>query len=199
MQLRLGQMKIRIILVFCLLYIVSVFSYSQINVKNKIANSIHKKRLTIKALQNATYKTTKFDGKESYSTVKLTNGFIDEGFTEDSVWFNCYTQYLGQVWCDLNNDDTEDAIVLLAEKTGGTGYFISMYPVLNMRGSPLTLYPYYLGDRVIVRAITKKDSTINLSLRVQGPEDGACCPTKKETWKLLFKDGTFVKMEKNLP
>jgi len=80
---------------------------------------------------------------------------------------------------DINLDGFEDAVVFFYTQNGGTGHFVEMAAVLNFDGNPVNISTMYLGDRVIVESGTIQGSGwITLNLRVQGPNDAACCPNQ---------------------
>jgi hypothetical protein len=82
---------------------------------------------------------------------------------------------------DINSDGVEDAVVFLSTQNGGTGHFVEMAAVLDLNGTASNISTLYLGDRIIIESGTIQNATITLSLIVQGPNDGLCCPSQKET------------------
>lgn len=95
---------------------------------------------------------------------------------------------------DLNSDGIADAVVFLATQSGGTGHFVEMAAVLNLDGNPSNASTLYLGDRVVVESGTVRDELITLHMRVQGPNDGMCCPSQSVTWTFRLEDGQLVKL-----
>ncbi|MCE9647347.1 MAG: hypothetical protein K8S20_15225 [Chloroflexi bacterium] len=93
---------------------------------------------------------------------------------------------------DLNLDGSQDAIVFLATQNGGTGRFVEMAAVLNLNGSANNVSTLYLGDRVIVQAGAIQNGLITLNMLVQGPNDGACCPSQAVTWNFHLDGGQLV-------
>lgn len=80
---------------------------------------------------------------------------------------------------DINLDGFEDAVVFFYTQNGGTGHFVEMAAVLNFDGNPVNISTLYLGDRAIVESGTIQGSGwVTLNLRVQGPNDAACCPSQ---------------------
>lgn len=94
---------------------------------------------------------------------------------------------------DLDSDGVPDALVFLATQSGGSGTFIEMAAVLNSDEGPSNVSTLYLGDRVIVESGTIQDGLITLQMRVQGPNDGMCCPSQIATWTFRLEDGQLVK------
>ena len=54
---------------------------------------------------------------------------------------------------DLDNDGMEDAVVILGERYGGTGYFVSVAFFRNTDGKPTFVTLRDLGDRTIVKSV----------------------------------------------
>lgn len=80
---------------------------------------------------------------------------------------------------DLNRDDAEDAAVVLATNTGGSGVFIELFAVLNRNGQPDAMVSTYLGDRVRVHGLQIEDGEMLVNLTTHGPTDPMCCPTQQ--------------------
>jgi len=95
---------------------------------------------------------------------------------------------------DINLDGFEDAVVFLSTQNGGVGHFIEMAAVLNMNGSAHNVSTLYLGDRVVVQSGAVQDGLITLNLRVQGPNDGLCCPSQIATWNFHLDSGQLVQI-----
>lgn len=95
---------------------------------------------------------------------------------------------------DIDLDGVEDAMVFLNTQNGGTGHFIEMAAVLNLNGSAQNISTLYLGDRVVIEAGMIQDGLITLNLRVQGPNDGACCPSQLAIWKFHLDRGQLVQI-----
>jgi hypothetical protein len=95
---------------------------------------------------------------------------------------------------DINLDGLEDAVVFLNTQNGGTGHFIEMAAVLNLNGSPQNVSTLYLGDRVIVESGSVQNGLIIVNLLVQGPNDGACCPSQTAVWNVHLDNGQLVQI-----
>jgi hypothetical protein len=95
---------------------------------------------------------------------------------------------------DINLDGFEDAIVFLSTQNGGTGHFVEMAAVLNLNGSARNISTLYLGDRVVVESGVVQDGLITLNLRVQGPNDGLCCPSQIATWNFHLDSGQLIQI-----
>lgn len=96
---------------------------------------------------------------------------------------------------DLNQDSLDDAVVLLAENSGGSGTFIYLAAVLNNNGDLLNTSTISLGDRVRVESIQVVDGKILVSLLAHAPEDPLCCPTQKVEKTYLVYTGQLIPVE----
>jgi len=95
---------------------------------------------------------------------------------------------------DLNADGLEDAVVFLRTQNGGTGHFVELAAMLNQDGNPNDISTVSLGDRVIVESVQITNGVIILGMRVQGPNDGMCCPSQLETWQFQLQNGQLIKL-----
>jgi hypothetical protein len=92
---------------------------------------------------------------------------------------------------DLNGDGVDDAAVILADNTGGTGTFEYLVPVIDEAGEMVSGEAVYLGDRVRIETMTIADGVITLEVVTHGPDDPMCCPTQAETWTFQWAGGTL--------
>lgn len=151
--------------------------------------------LTKEALMNAEY-LLDYSINEKPCPIKLHNGYFEYpeeciGLENDGSW---YVQYGQEISCELNGDSLIDAVVVLYEKLGGTGYFPYLIPVLNIGGVPKTYEPFYLVDKTDIIELYKRKSFLYVKLLVPNINDGACCPSKEATWKLKFQKDHFIKI-----
>jgi heat shock protein HslJ len=99
---------------------------------------------------------------------------------------------------DLDRDGAEEAVVLLAAGTGGTGE-MTYLAVMGRPGGKLTnIATAPVGDRVQVRNAKVDGGRIVLDLVQAGENDAACCPGDlvTRTWGLsgaALKEGAPVK------
>ncbi|MEJ2188664.1 MAG: META domain-containing protein [Acidobacteriota bacterium] len=87
---------------------------------------------------------------------------------------------------DLDRDGHEEAIVLLAESSGGSGTRLYLAASAHVNGQVSNLGTVLIGDRVQVRSARLDGDRIILDLLQAGPADALCCPTQKarKSWKL---------------
>lgn len=87
---------------------------------------------------------------------------------------------------DVTGNGVDDAVVMLATNTGGSGVFFHLAVVRNHGGAPEHIGMIPLGDRVKVKSLTAIDGKIVADLVEHGPGDPMCCPTQAvhREWEL---------------
>jgi len=130
--------------------------------------------LTVDMLKNGTYFLP-----NPQKTFKLVNGIYSEG----SGLLDQYTVGMQNevAFGDLNGDGVNDAAVLLAENTGGSGVFVSVVAILNVNGTPSQAGQAEIGDKVQVNSMAIDSDAIMLDTVVHGPNDPECCVSQPET------------------
>ncbi len=145
-------------------------------------------RLTEDTLKNAEYR-----GIYEEETVQLTDGrYEGEPFVEGGASRPTVTFIDPYAFGDLDGDGVEDAAVLLAENSGGSGTFIYVAAVLNRNGNPQDLATQLLGDRVQVNSLSIEDGEIVLYMITHGPDDAMCCPTQRVVQTYELRDDELV-------
>ena len=131
-----------------------------------------RKELTEENIKNATYNII-----ASKRYVKLSSGSFNEiidgenfiaGIVENKYAFG-----------DLDNDNINDAAVVIYSNYGGSGVFEELAIIQDdfyWTGTPI-------GDRVKVNSISIENKIITLNLLVHGENDPMCCPTVPQTIK----------------
>jgi hypothetical protein len=105
------------------------------------------------------------------------------------------TRLIGPIlYGDINADGVEDALVILSTQNGGTGHFIELAAVLNQNGNAINAATIFLGDRVVVESGRVENGVIILNMRVQGPNDGLCCPSQFVTWNYVLSSDQLIKL-----
>lgn len=147
-------------------------------------------QLTLENLQNAQYRSP------DWGEYQLVNGIYYRTPTTPGESAEIYTTRLDErfVTGDLNANGTEDAVAFLRTQNGGTGHFVEMAAMLNQNGNPYNIATVYLGDRVIVESVQVVDGVVILTMRVQGPNDGMCCPSQLETWQFQLQNDQLVRL-----
>ena len=65
---------------------------------------------------------------------------------------------------DLDGDGDEDVVAHIVERSAGTGVFHFVVPVIDDDGTAVAQPPVFVGDRVVMDAITVRDGLIEVSL-----------------------------------
>ena len=81
-------------------------------------------------------------------------------------------------FANLDDDGVEDAAVLLAESSGGSGSRVWVCAVTGHTGEPASYGCDRVGDRPQIRSFAIRDRFIHLDLVAHGPLDPMCCPTR---------------------
>jgi hypothetical protein len=176
---------------FLIIVLFQAQSSSQGTGNNKgAAGKPPRSRLTIRSLRNLTFVPDSF-----YGQVTLKNGGYDVPVERQNDGDIAEFQYIGQVWVELDGDSLIDAIVVIRDHSTGTASTTFLIPVLNRNGQAKALLGTELDDRCPVTAIVKKDSVFYVGVVVRGPDDPYCCPTKKETWRFVFRDDMLQRIK----
>lgn len=146
--------------------------------------------LSQSVLLNSTYRSP------DWGEFQLTDGIYYRTPPTSQESPEIYTShYQGLVFYgDINADGLEDALVILSTQNGGSGHFIELAAVLDQNGSPYNVATISLGDRVVVESGKVENGTIVLNMRVQGPNDGLCCPSQFVTWRFVLNRSQLIKL-----
>ena len=144
--------------------------------------------LTPDVLANATYQSD----YATSGTITLVDGQAEEEIAPGSASKLLVTLIEPTAFGDLNGDGVDDAAVLLASESGGSGTFIDLHAVLDENGAPVDAASAFLGDRVQVNSLVIEDGLILVDLITQGPGDAMCCPTQQESRIYVLVDGELV-------
>jgi hypothetical protein len=150
--------------------------------------------LTLDVLKNAEYKLP-----VSNKTVRLAGGSYRATSGADSIDVTLLDKV---AFSDLNGDGKPDAVVLLAENTGGSGTFISLVVMLDENGQPVQSSSAFIGDRARITNVTiGPDRKIVVTGNVAGPNDPLCCPTLPvtETFQLTKAGLELVRLTSQTP
>ena len=139
---------------------------------------------TLQELKNATYK----DVEEAGSAFTLASGrwegkpYEPGGASAPNVTFVRDFRLTG----DLDGDGAEEAVVLLAAGTGGTGEMSYVAVVGRPGGNVTNVATAPIGDRVQVRDARIAERRVILDVVQAGESDAACCPGDlvTRTWDL---------------
>lgn len=140
--------------------------------KSNPQSQISDKTLTEEKLKNMTYTlyNTAYPLTDGKFFQQSPNSATGQSVEIEQIYFG-----------DINNDSSEDGVVILAENGGGSGIFKSFLVILNQNNIPTQTSNFYLGDRTIIENVEIKNNQIKLTLITNGPGDAACCPSLKVT------------------
>lgn len=144
--------------------------------------------LTPEVLANATFAS----GYTASGEVTLVDGQAEEEITPGSASKLVVTLMEPTAFGDLNGDGLDDAAVLLASESGGSGTFVDLHAVLDENGAPVDVASIFLGDRVQVNSLAIEDGVITVDMLAHGPSDPMCCPTQQEGRTYALVDGELV-------
>ena len=96
---------------------------------------------------------------------------------------------------DVTGDGTDEAVVVLAHNSGGSGVFMYLAVMQETRRGPENIATVMLGDRVKVIAIEIKDGKIAAELVEHGRKDPMCCPTSNVRREWLLEGNQLVEMK----
>ena len=87
---------------------------------------------------------------------------------------------------DLDGDGIDEAAVLLAESSGGSGVSTYLAVVSCRDGRAVNVGTTGLGNRVMIRSISGKEGAIVVEVVATGPGEPLCCPTRnvRNTYRL---------------
>jgi heat shock protein HslJ len=100
--------------------------------------------------------------------------FVDGGAAHPSVILVRDFHVTG----DLDGDGRDEAVVLLAESSGGSGTFQYLAVVGRSAGGVSNLGTAAVGDRVQTIDCVVENGSIVMDVVQAGPDDAMCCPTQ---------------------
>lgn len=146
--------------------------------------------VSLNELKNARYSGIG-RGNESLT---LRNGTWQGPPTLPSAASRPWVEFLGDLVArgDLDGDNREEAVVMLASTTGGTGVFHHLAVVRREGASLRNLATRFVGDRIQVIGLRIEDQRILLELVRSGPNDPACCPAEVVTLQFRLVQGRLT-------
>lgn len=95
---------------------------------------------------------------------------------------------------DLDADGSPDGALVLGWSGGGSGTFYELFAVLNEPAGLRPLGGVLLGDRVELKSIAVRDGRVIVGYIGAGPDDAACCPTKRFDKAFQVEAGTLTEV-----
>ncbi|MBN1317425.1 MAG: META domain-containing protein, partial [Anaerolineales bacterium] len=143
--------------------------------------------LTEEKLKNASYQL------EEIGQVQLIDGGYENQYGDSAAMVD-RAGLLGAALGQLNDDDLNDAAVILWHNSGGSGTFIYLIALYNDVGEPRQVASKLLGDRVQVESLTIQSRQIVLQAITHGPDDPLCCPSQQVTWIYAFENDRLTQI-----
>jgi hypothetical protein len=131
------------------------------------------------------------------TSITLTNG-VSEVVAPPGSASKTVTHYFGnEVYADLNNDGTDDAIFLVTQSGGGSGTFFYVVAALKTLNGYVGSKAFYIGDRIAPQSTTKGDgNTVVVNYADRKPEEGyAIAPSVGKSLQLRFDSKTLEFIE----
>jgi len=140
-------------------------------------------------LKNYTYL---INGKKS----TLVNGESKETIVADDGFASTVlTWYVGdEKRADLNSDNTEDAVVILAQNTGGSGTFYYATAIVSGANGYQETNAIFVGDRITAQPTEYRDGEILVHyLDRKSDEPMVAIPTVETVMRLKLINGELAK------
>ena len=152
--------------------------------------------LDTESLKNLEYRLgiVKEAQADSDGVIKLADGIFEQAIQNSSA--KLQVNYVDSAMGDLNGDGVEDAVVLLAINTGGTGTFMQLAAILNQDGELKHLDTADLGDRTKINSIQIEGGTINVQAIVHSDTDPLCCPSLEKLQEFILQGDHLVNQER---
>jgi len=93
---------------------------------------------------------------------------------------------------DLDGQAPDEAVVLLAVSTGGSGTFNYLAVVGDRNGQAVNIATAPIGDRVALRDLRIENRTIVADVLQAGADDAMCCPGELATRRWSFDGATLA-------
>ena len=90
---------------------------------------------------------------------------------------------------DMDGDGIDEAAVLLAESSGGSGVSTFLAVVSCRDGRAVNVGTTGIGNRVMIRSMVGRDRGIVVEIVATGPGEPLCCPTRKVRNKYHLREG----------
>ena len=85
---------------------------------------------------------------------------------------------------DLDGDGDEDVVAHIVERSPGTGVFHLVVPVIDDGGTAMALPPVFVGDRIVMDAISVRDGLIEVALFDRALDDPFAIISQRTTLEI---------------
>jgi len=139
-------------------------------------------------------KNTQVYAPQSQKNVKLTDGKYEAGDGADYALVEVLPQ---STLADLNGDGVQDAAVLLAENTGGSGVFVSLVAFLSSENGFSESQAVLIDDRPQINSLSVANGKITVGALIHAENDPMISPTLKvmESYRVQGDSLSLVGLE----
>lgn len=131
----------------------------------------------------------------SSGVAKLQDGYFEQPAAPGSA-SKTKIQITRKAFGDLNADGAEDAAVILATDSGGSGTFYYLAAVINSEGAAEHVGTEFLGDRVEIESVNISAGSISVSFLSHATgQPMAESPASRQILSFVVSDRRLVKAE----
>ena len=124
--------------------------------------------------------------------VELVDGLYREPISEGSALELEVLLTTHAVFGDVTGFGSEDAVVVLVSKPGGSGSFYDLAVVRKQDDTLTNIARIQLGDRIQIKNLQIEDGEIVVEMLTQGPNDPLCCSTQNVSNRYAVENGELV-------
>jgi hypothetical protein len=124
-------------------------------------------------------------------TVQLSNGEYFEPIENSAAYLTVRLANYA-AFGDLDNDEVEEAVVVLITDTSGSGTFYDLAVVKNHAGDLINTAITLLGDRIQISSLSVEYGVIVVDMLTAGPDDPLCCPNTPVVQRYQLSGGELI-------
>lgn len=132
-----------------------------------------------------------FFGPYYEKSVQLSNGMYSSTDSNDPYIVILQPQV---VFEDLNGDGNQDAVVLLTENGGGTGWFVSIAVIVSQDGEFVQIGQFPIDDRPMIQSLEIVDGDIVLKATIHRATDVMVEPTQQVIQRYRVVENMLLKI-----
>jgi len=163
--------------------ILSVIVYFYITTQTssiRIPNTPHSiPALTVQDLMNATFTIDN-------TPITLRNGSTTIATLPDSASVTTVRYFGNELFTDLDQNDTTDAIFLITSNSGGSGTFFYVVALLQTDTGTIATPAYFIGDRIAPQPISFDTSSNTIAVNYADRPEGAAMSDPTSEGKTLY-------------
>jgi hypothetical protein len=123
--------------------------------------------------------------------VQLTDGQYQSGSTSGTDYISvAVTDFIARG--DLNGDEEDEAVAIVAENYGGSGTFVFLAIYQYLDGQAVFRTSIFLEDRPLINALAVEDGEIFVDALVHDKDDPMCCPTLATTRSYILNGTNLI-------